>query len=132
MGKRRPFIIAGSIVAAFTILGMAFSQTFTALLVFFSVFSGSISVVSAPYSALVPDVIPEDQVGKASGFLGMWGLFGSIAGGIIAGCVTYLGIAPTYVLMIIICLLCSTITCYYVPEVQSEIDQDDAYWSKFF
>jgi len=82
---RRPIIIAGALVNAAGLLWMAFAPdiaTFTAAVVIATIGQNA---SQAAYSALIPEVVPRDHWGAASGYQGVGVLVGSIAGLAVAG-----------------------------------------------
>lgn len=72
----------------------------------------------APYSALVPDVVPDDQRGICAGWLGGMAMLGCIFGGVVSFHMTDMGLHITYLILIIGYALSSYITVRFVPEVQ--------------
>jgi MFS family permease len=84
-GRRRPFIVSGSLaaVAGLALLGMAPSfWPFLGALVLVQLFS---NVALGPFTALLPDTINRKEHGKASGFMGVARLVGDTGGLVLAG-----------------------------------------------
>lgn len=85
MGRRRPFLIAGVLLAvgALTLLGAAKG---------FWAFAGALILVQlcsnaalGPFTALLPDTVNPREHGKASGFMGVARLLGDVGGLMLAG-----------------------------------------------
>jgi MFS family permease len=81
-GKRIPFIIIGTLLDIVALFGFALSPSFlTAVLAFVAV-QISLNIAGGPYQALIPDKVPREQQGGASGVMGFLRLAG-IAGGLL-------------------------------------------------
>lgn len=75
------------------------------------------NVATAPYSALIPDVVPAAQRGAASGWLGLMTMLGNFLGGIMGLLLGSIGgIAGAYWLLAAILLLGMLITVFSVEE----------------
>lgn len=84
-GRRRPFIVAGSVptIAALILLGTTRSfWPFAGALVLVQLFTNT---ALGPFSALLPDTVNPREHGKASGFMGMARLLGDTGGLVLAG-----------------------------------------------
>jgi MFS family permease len=79
-GRRKPFILFGSLTSAVALAGLALAPTFLVLLAFFLVLQLTSNVARGPFAGLVPDLVPERQVGIASGLMGMMIMLGLVAG----------------------------------------------------
>jgi MFS family permease len=79
-GRRAPWIILGASLSAVFIVGVAFASTALALVAWMLLLQGSANTAQGPYQAYVPDLVPESQVGTASGFVGLVRLMGVIGG----------------------------------------------------
>ncbi len=79
-GRRKPFILVGSLLAALSLAGLAFSQSFALLLVFFLFLQFTANLARGPFSGLVPDLVPDKQVGVASGLMGLMIVAGLVGG----------------------------------------------------
>lgn len=87
MGRRKPFILVGGVAAGLAIYGayLAYSTgaplaVFTALIALFYL---SMHVATAPYRALMPDLVETGYRGRASGVITLLEVFGNIFGFIV-------------------------------------------------
>jgi len=80
MGRRRPYLIAGSVAAVPALLWLAQAGSIGALVLDFCLIQFWLGVATSPSQALVPDMVPKERQGAASAFLGMGGLIGTLAG----------------------------------------------------
>ncbi len=92
MGRRRPYMIGGTILNIVALLLFAFSPYWfsggTLLFSFAALFlllQFSNNVANSPWSAIIADKVPQNQRGLASGFYGLFTLLGTIAGSLLAG-----------------------------------------------
>lgn len=118
-GRRRPYILYGTIFNVFGLCMMAASPPFPIYCIGYTLFALGNYIMLAPYAALVPDVIPPDQRGMASGYLGGFSLLGGLAGGVLSYNLESLGFVIAYLILITVTVFCAYVTCHFVPEVQS-------------
>ena len=79
-GRRRPFILFGSLAAAAALFGLGLSPTFPVLVLFFILLQLTSNAARGPFAGLVPDLVPERQVGIASGLMGLMITLGLVGG----------------------------------------------------
>src|SRR5581483_8951447 len=84
-GRRRPYILIGTLVNVLALLGMAAAPNIPLLAVAYILVQFSSNPAQAPFHALLPDIVPAEQRGLASGVMGLLLIAGNIAGVIIAG-----------------------------------------------
>jgi MFS family permease len=85
LGRRRPFIIAGTIGDLVFLTGLALSGSYWVLVVFYFLLQTASNTAQGPYQGLLPDVVPHEQRGEASGYYGVANLLGILAGTVGAG-----------------------------------------------
>jgi MFS family permease len=78
-GRRRPYIVAGGLVMFGSTMAFAHMPTLGAAALMAGIMFFSIAFCSVPYLALLPDITPPEQLGKASGYLNLLGGIGLIA-----------------------------------------------------
>lgn len=84
-GRRRPYILFGTLVNVAGLIWMAASRDIVPLAIAYVLVQFSSNAAQAPFHALLPDIVPEEQRGLASGVMGFLSTAGTIAGVIIAG-----------------------------------------------
>ncbi len=84
-GRRRPYILLGTLVNVGGLVWMASSRDILSLALGYIIVQFSNNAASAPFHALLPDIVPEEQRGLTSGVMGLLSLAGSIGGVIIGG-----------------------------------------------
>lgn len=121
-GRRKPFLVIGTLLCALSLLLMAHLQaTRVALLpcaLVFMLIELTNNMATAPYSALIPDVVPRAQRGAASGWMGLMSMLGTLCG---AGAGLLIGghpgrIAIGYLLLAVLLVLGMLATVLTVQE----------------
>ena len=79
-GRRKPYIVAGTLLDVVFLLALAASNDFLALLAFYFLLQVSSNAAQGPFQGYVPDLVPARQVGTASGLMGLMLVLGTIAG----------------------------------------------------
>ncbi len=79
-GRRRPYIAAGALGDLVFLAGIATSHTVLAIAGFVFALQVSSNTAQGPYQGLVPDLVPDTQLGSASGLVGLMTALGNVAG----------------------------------------------------
>ncbi len=66
-GRRRPFVVGGTLADLIFLAAIAFAPNFWFLLIAYCLLQFSSNVAHGPYQGLLPDLVPESQYGVASG-----------------------------------------------------------------
>ena len=66
-GRRRPYILLGSIVALLLIPGIGLAESYIAIFVVYCLLQISSNTAQGPYQAFIPDLAPAERRGLASG-----------------------------------------------------------------
>jgi len=92
MGRRRPFLLFGTLLNVIVLVLFAFSSYWfssTALLltfiVLFLLLQFSNNLANSPWGAIIADNVPTQQRGLTGGFFGLFSLLGTILGSVVAG-----------------------------------------------
>ncbi|MDW8105980.1 MAG: MFS transporter [Armatimonadota bacterium] len=85
MGKRRPFILWGTLLSLPFILLFMTTQSFALLVVHFVAIQLFLNWANGPYQAVIPDYVPPERHGLASAYMGMMTLIGNLIGLALAG-----------------------------------------------
>ena len=79
-GRRKPYIVVGSLFDVVFLAGLAFNNDFVAMVGFYFLLQVSSNFAQGPFQGYVPDLVPAKQVGTASGLMGLMLTLGTIAG----------------------------------------------------
>jgi MFS family permease len=79
-GRRKPYIVVGSLIDLVFLFGIATSNSVLMLATFVALLSFSTNIARGPFQGYVPDLIPEQQVGLASGLVGLMQILGNVSG----------------------------------------------------
>jgi len=97
-GRRRPWIVIGTLMNVVGLFGLIYfprANDMSSLPLFILAFMWDEfwnNVATAPFSALIPDVVPVNQRGSASGWYGLMSMLGNFAGGLSALIFTHNGV----------------------------------------
>lgn len=120
-GRRRPFIIVGTIVNCTALLAMGFSDGNYGLLVvsYLFIIVGS-NIVQTVFNAAVFSMVPKRQLGTASGVIGALQILGFGIGTALGSMVEPYGEAATYGVLCFIVSITSLITLLTFHEERSD------------
>jgi MFS family permease len=79
-GRRKPYIVVGSLLDVVFLAGIAFNNDFVAMVAFYFLLQVSSNFAQGPFQGYVPDLVPARQVGIASGLMGLMLTLGTIVG----------------------------------------------------
>jgi MFS family permease len=79
-GRRRPIMALGTAINVAGLLILMLAPSYPALLLGYLVIQISNNAAGAAFNGIIPDVVPEEQFGTASGVLGAMVQLGSVAG----------------------------------------------------
>lgn len=85
LGRRRPYIIAGSVTGAVSLLILGTAPSFWPFVAGLVLLQITTNAALGPFSALLPDTVPPRQHGAASGWMGLARLCGDTGGLVLAG-----------------------------------------------
>src|SRR5947208_13317826 len=85
LGRRRPFIAIGVVGDIIFLTLIAFVTSYWALLVVYVFFQIASNTAQGPYQGMLPDQVPSEQRGEASGYYGLMNMVGTIFGFLVVG-----------------------------------------------
>lgn len=78
-GRRRPYIMAGTFFLLLSALLLAEPASVVIFVLGLAIFQVGNNVVTAAYQSLLPDRVPKEQRGEASGYMGLMTILGNVA-----------------------------------------------------
>jgi len=78
-GRRRPYILLGTIFAVLLLPGIGFLGSYIAIFIIYCLLQISSNTAQGPYQAFIPDLVPEGKRGIASGVKSLLEITGGIA-----------------------------------------------------
>lgn len=118
-GKRRPLIAVGSVGAVGALLLIAVSPVFLFLVAVYCLLQFFMNIAQGAYQGLLPDTVPPQQRGRASGWLGVATLLGNVVGVVVVA-----PLSPRFSVVVVAAVVLATAayTIVGVPE-QSSVGQ---------
>jgi Na+/melibiose symporter-like transporter len=78
-GRRRPFILGGTLVALLFLAGIGWAGSYLAIFVIYCLLQIASNTAQGPYLAFIPDMVPPGKRGLASGVKGFLEIGGGVA-----------------------------------------------------
>ncbi len=78
LGRRRPYIIAGAIVVLISLPLLIEANGIIFLILGLGVTLTGLNIITAGYQGLTPDLVPNEQRGTASGYMGLMTILGNV------------------------------------------------------
>jgi MFS family permease len=128
-GKRKPYIVIGSVLDVLFLIGLATSQTFFAMVVFVVLLQFSSNFAQGPFQGFVPDLVPPQQVGLASALVGAMQTVGFVTGAILISLAFALGQFTIFLILIgVVELATAAGTFLFVREGKAAKSRDGRSW----
>jgi MFS family permease len=118
-GRRIPFIFVGIILNTFALFVLGYSDSFASLLIGIMLVQIFANFGSVPFHAIIPDLVPKDQQGTASAWMGVFTFAGQAAGPVFAGLLVSRA-GGSQDLMIYIAVLLNLLMLYTVIFVKED------------
>ena len=77
-GRRRPYILAGTLVLILLLSGIVLSPGYAAIFAVYCLMQIASNIAQGPYQAFIPELVPENKRGLASGVKGLLSVIGGI------------------------------------------------------
>ncbi|PKG23847.1 MFS transporter [Niallia nealsonii] len=123
-GRRRPWILIGAIGAAAALYGVGTAKSFTILLVFWLLAKILLSFMLTATTAIIPDQVPENKRGTASGIFGLIGPVAILVGLNLMFMLNSWSVENKFLLLGIISIISAIITCVLVKEGKVEYQKE--------
>ena len=119
-GKRRPLIAVGSLGAVGALLLIAISPVFLFLVAVYCLLQFFMNIAQGAYQGLLPDTVPPEQRGRASGWLGVATLLGNVVGVLVVA-----PLSPRFSVVVVAAVVLATAvyTILGVPEQSSAVGE---------
>jgi len=137
-GRRKPWVVIGTIGNVAALFGLAYLiqpgnpdsvLPWTVAFLLVELFN---NIATAPYAALIPDLVPVEQRGSASGWMGMMTILGTFIGGLIGFLIDPLGgITNVYYVLMAVMLLGMVVTIVFVKEPKDYVIRPFS-WGEFW
>lgn len=129
LGRRKPYIIIGTVLDMVFLLGFYLAGAWVGILVFYCLLQFSSNFAQGPFQGYMPDLVPAKQVGLASGLMGLMILLGVGGGAMLVAVAQRLGDAR-YVVFVIMAveLLTMLLTVYRVRDGRQGIPRAGRSW----
>jgi Na+/melibiose symporter-like transporter len=88
-GRRRPYILIGGIIALLVLPGIGLAGSFVAIFAVYCLLQVATNTAQGPYQAFIPELVPEDRRGLASGVKALLETIGGVLLVYLAG--TFMG-----------------------------------------
>jgi len=78
-GRRRPYILLGSVLILLLLPGVGFFSSYTAIFIIYCLLQISSNTAQGPFQGFIPDLVPERRRGLASGVRSLLNIVGGVA-----------------------------------------------------
>lgn len=115
-GKRRPYIVGGTLFDVVFLLGIVFSPNFALMLVAYALLQTVSNIAHGPYQAYIPELVPEDKRGKVTGVKQFLEMFAAIFAALVVGNLAKDNTVLAFILIIVTLLVTMLLTALFVKE----------------
>lgn len=117
VGRRRPFMAVGVLVSIPFLIVIGVAPAYWVLLLAVVGLQIGANIAHGPYQGVIPDLVPRNARGRASGFFGMANLVGTLLGAAVASVFLASGHVLPAILMVVAVLLATSLASWvFVAE----------------
>ena len=117
VGRRRPFMAVGVLVSIPFLIVIGVAPVYWVLLLAVAGLQLGANTAQGPYQGVIPDLVPRNARGRASGFFGMANLVGTLLGAAVASVFLASGHVLPAILMVVAVLLATSLASWvFVSE----------------
>ncbi len=127
-GRRKPFLVVGSIVTSAALLFLASANNLWTMAAAYLVLQIGDDIATGPYSSFVPETVPESRRGRASAILGVLQLVAQVVA--VAVGLALSDIGRVYTIASVLNLVCAAITVFALPT-EDPLDTETPLREKF-
>ncbi|HVB53849.1 MAG TPA: MFS transporter, partial [Candidatus Acidoferrales bacterium] len=116
-GRRKPFMVAGTVGDLVCLLGLALAGSYGALIIPYCALQICSNTAEGAYQGLLPDQVPRAERGRASGYYGLAVFIGTAIGFLLTGILISIGHIRLALLSIgVVLVLALLVTQIFVPD----------------
>jgi MFS family permease len=116
-GRRKPFMVAGTLGDLVCLLGLALAGSYGALIIPYCALQICSNTAEGAYQGLLPDQVPSADRGRASGYYGLAVFIGTAIGFLLTGTLIAIGHIRLALLSVgVVLVLALLVTQIFVPD----------------
>jgi MFS family permease len=133
-GRRRPYMLVGGIMSIGS-LGIMYAasgaKNINLYFVGYFALQFGMNTVLAAYSGIIPDLVPENERGKASGFMGVMSNVATLIAAVGTGLIVKNNPIFVYQVIIFVYTICLGLSLIAIPETPLQGPVPKINWNKF-
>ena len=134
-GRRRPFILGGTLLNAVSLAGLWYGGQVHSLSLLFAAYLAvqiGNNIATAAYSGVIPDLVPQSQRGIASGYMAFMTQIGTLLGGLATGLfMDSLGIGGAYALISVTLIAIIVVSWISIQETPLKVTPPPIEWGPY-
>ena len=124
-GRRKPFVVTGSVLLVVTLSFLPHVRSLSSFILVYVLVQFFSNISSSANLAFLPDLVPTEQLGKASGMMGALGAMGQLVGAMSGMLVTKMGMQRVYWMVSGLYLLTTAVTvCCVMDKEEKEKEEE--------
>ncbi len=126
LGRRRPYIMIGVLGDVVFLTLMTLVTSFWPLVLVYSLLQLASNTAQGPYQGMLPDQVPDDQRGQASGYYGGLQMAGTLLGPLIIGIILLPKgqVTPALLSIAVVLAITGAMVVFGVPDVRTSRPPD--------
>jgi len=126
-GRRLPYLGAGALLTAAGLIWMAYAPGYWSLFAAYIILQLADDLATGPYSALIPDLVPSENRGTASGWMGSLQMAAQIVAGLVA--VILADLRLLFIVTALLNLAAAAWTLIFIREPRQVSPRKEGFWA---